>query len=84
MRNCWGRGTLKIIAACKEAGLVEPLIEETNGGIAVTLFNREFGKASEDLRNKFGGNSEEIRRKFGGNSEEIRRKFGRNSEETWK
>lgn len=57
--DTWGRGTLKIIAACKEAGLVEPLIEETNGGIAVTLFNREFGKASEDLRNKFGRNSEE-------------------------
>jgi ATP-dependent DNA helicase RecG len=67
--DTWGRGTLKIIAACKEAGLVEPLIEETNGGIAVTLFNREFGKASEDLRNKFGISLEEIRKKFGRNVE---------------
>lgn len=75
--DTWGRGTLKIIAACEEAGLAEPLIEETNGGIAVTLFNREFGKASEDLREKFGRNSEEIRDEFGKNSERIRKEFGK-------
>lgn len=63
--DTWGRGTLKIIEACKEAGLAEPLIEETNGGIAVTLYNREFGKPSEEIRKKFGRNSEEIRKKCG-------------------
>lgn len=75
--DAWGRGTLKIIAACEEAGLAEPLIEETNGGIAVTLFNQEFGKASVDLRDKFGVSSEEIRNEFGKNSERIRKEFGK-------
>jgi predicted HTH transcriptional regulator len=56
--DTWGRGTLKIIEACKEAGLAEPLIEEMNGGVAVTLFKKEFGKASEDVRKKFGRNVE--------------------------
>ena len=75
--DTWGRGTLKIIAACEEAGLAEPLIEETNGGIAVTLFNREFGKASGDLRETFGISSEEVRDEFGMNSERIRKEFGK-------
>jgi ATP-dependent DNA helicase RecG len=69
--DTWGRGTLKIIEACKEAGLAEPLIEETNGGIAVTLFNRGFGKPSEDLRNKFRTNSEQIIKRFGSIAERI-------------
>jgi len=34
----WGRGTLKIIAECKAAGLPEPEITEMTGGIAVVLF----------------------------------------------
>ena len=63
--DTWGRGTLKIIEACKEAGLPEPQLEETNGGIAVTLFNREFGTDSEQIRNKFGKNSERVRNKNG-------------------
>jgi ATP-dependent DNA helicase RecG len=63
--DTWGRGTLKIIEACKEAGLAEPLIEETNGGISVTLFQKEFGKPSEEIRNEFGKNSERIRKEFG-------------------
>jgi ATP-dependent DNA helicase RecG len=63
--DTWGRGTLKVIQACKEAGLAEPQIEETNGGISVTLFQKEFGKHSEDVRNKFGISSEQLRSKFG-------------------
>lgn len=35
----WGRGTLKILTVCKEAGLPEPLFEEKDGGLIVTLFN---------------------------------------------
>lgn len=35
----WGRGTLKILTACKESGLPEPLFEEKDGGLIVTLFN---------------------------------------------
>jgi len=36
--DAWGRGTLKIINACKEAGMPEPEIIEKNGGISMTLF----------------------------------------------
>jgi ATP-dependent DNA helicase RecG len=38
--DTWGRGTLKIIKACKEAGLPEPEIKEMNGGIEVTIYNK--------------------------------------------
>lgn len=34
----WGRGTLKIINTCHEAGLPEPEIIEKDGGIEVTIF----------------------------------------------
>ncbi len=37
--DTWGRGTLKIIEACKEAGLPEPEIKEKNGGVEVTIFS---------------------------------------------
>jgi len=36
--DTWGRGTLKIINACKEAGLPDPEIKEMNGGVEVTIF----------------------------------------------
>ncbi len=36
--DSWGRGTLKIFDACKEAGLPEPEIKEFQGGFFVTLF----------------------------------------------
>jgi ATP-dependent DNA helicase RecG len=39
--DTWGRGTLKIINSCKEAGLPDPEIKETNGGIEITLFNNQ-------------------------------------------
>ncbi len=35
--EAWGRGTLKIINECKKAGLPEPKIERTSGGISVTI-----------------------------------------------
>ena len=76
----WGRGTLKIIEACKDAGLAEPLIEETNGGISVTLFQKEFGTSSEQVRNKFGTNSEQIRNKFGVQVEETFKVIAENPE----
>lgn len=63
--DTWGRGTLKIINACKEAGLTEPMLEETNGGIAITLFKKADGKNSETIRKEFGSNSERIREEFG-------------------
>ena len=39
--DTWGRGTLKIINACKEAGLPEPETKEMNGGVEVTIFLSE-------------------------------------------
>lgn len=36
--DTWGRGTLKIFAACREAGLPEPDISEEFGGVSVTIF----------------------------------------------
>lgn len=39
--DAWGRGTLKIINTCKDAGLPEPEINEQDGGIIVTLFNKK-------------------------------------------
>jgi ATP-dependent DNA helicase RecG len=36
--DIWGRGTLKIYNSCKEAGLPEPHIAETEGGVKVVLY----------------------------------------------
>ena len=36
--DAWGRGTLKILSACKEAELPEPEIIEKEGGVQVTIF----------------------------------------------
>ena len=51
----WGRGTIKIIEECENAGLLEPKIEELTGGVAITLFknrtNPEF-LASLDLNER--------------------------------
>jgi len=62
--DTWGRGTLKIINACKEAGLPDPEIKETNGGIEITLF-RSTLKNSENGRKEFGKSSERVRKEFG-------------------
>lgn len=40
--DAWGSGTLKIISACKEAGLPDPEIVEQDGGLLVTLFQNKF------------------------------------------
>ena len=39
--DAWGRGIQKILDACKDQGLPEPLFEESSGGILVTLFNAQ-------------------------------------------
>ena len=43
--DAWGRGIEKIINACKEEGLPEPLFEENSGGMLVTLFNNKLPAA---------------------------------------
>lgn len=70
--DTWGRGTLKILDACKKAGLPEPDIKETNGGIAVTLYMKKDDITSGEIRNDFGMISERIRNDFG---KEIARAF---------
>ena len=42
--EAWGRGTIKIINECKKAGLPEPIIEYSSGGISVTIFKDIFSK----------------------------------------
>ena len=56
--DTWGRGTLKIINSCKEAGLPVPEIKEMNGGVAVTLFAGQKPILSEGQGDKFGMISE--------------------------
>ncbi len=36
--DSWGRGTIKIIDACKEAKLPDPQMSEEDGGFLVTVF----------------------------------------------
>jgi ATP-dependent DNA helicase RecG len=40
--DTWGRGTIRIIETCKEAGLPEPELIERDGGFLVTLFKNRF------------------------------------------
>jgi ATP-dependent DNA helicase RecG len=39
--DAWGRGIQKILDACKDQGLPEPVFEENSGGMLVTLFNAQ-------------------------------------------
>lgn len=57
--DSWGRGIEKIIDACKQAGLPEPVIVERTGGLAVELMK---SRVSEKLGNRLGnqlGNTKE-------------------------
>ena len=40
--DAWGRGTLKIINACRDAELPEPLIIEQDGGFLVEIFKNRY------------------------------------------
>ncbi len=56
--DSWGRGTLKIINACREAELPEPLIAERFGGFLVEIFKNRF--TPEQLK-KAGLNERQIK-----------------------
>jgi ATP-dependent DNA helicase RecG len=56
--DAWGRGTISIIDACKEAGLPEPELIEEDGGFMVTLFKDRF---SEEELLKSGLNERQIK-----------------------
>jgi len=79
--DSWGRGTIKIIEACKEARLPEPVLKEEQGGFLSKIF-----KGTEKVRRKFGEGTEKtkdpltaLRDKYGINVEKIRDKCGRNN-----
>lgn len=56
--DSWGRGTLKIIHACKAAELPEPEITELDGGILVTIYLDRFTK--DELIN-LGANERQVK-----------------------
>ena len=56
--DAWGRGTISIIDACKEAGLPEPELIEEDGGFMVTLFKNRF---SEEELQKLGLNDRQMK-----------------------
>ncbi len=56
--DSWGRGTLKIINACREAELPEPQIVEQDGGLLVTLFKNRY---TEEHLKKLGLNERQIK-----------------------
>lgn len=56
--DAWGRGILKMINACKQAGLSEPEIKEQDGGLLVTLFKDRY---SEEQLSKLGLNDRQIK-----------------------
>ncbi len=56
--DLWGRGTIKIIEACREAGLPEPVLKEEQGGFLSKIFKDRF---TEDQLKKIGLNERQIR-----------------------
>ena len=55
--DTWGRGTIRIIDTCKEAGLPEPELIERDGGFLVTLFKNNF---TEEQLKKIGLNERQV------------------------
>ena len=55
--DSWGRGTIKIIEACKDAGLPEPVLKEEQGGFLSKIFKDRF---TEDQLKKSGLNVRQI------------------------
>jgi ATP-dependent DNA helicase RecG len=56
--DAWGRGTIKIIEACQEADLPEPVLKEEQGGFLSILFKDRF---TEDQLKKMGLNLRQIK-----------------------
>ncbi len=56
--DAWGRGTIKIIEACKENGFPEPVLKEEQGGFLSKIYKDRF---SEDLLKKIGLNERQMK-----------------------
>ncbi|MDD5483110.1 MAG: ATP-binding protein [Kiritimatiellae bacterium] len=54
MIEAWGRGTTKIVDACKKAGLPEPEFREEFGGLSVTFFKPKVEEMPEKTRVETG------------------------------
>ncbi|HLX92457.1 MAG TPA: ATP-binding protein [Puia sp.] len=54
----WGRGILKMVEACKTAGLPEPEIKEESGGVWVTFFKDIY---TQDFLTKLNLNERQIK-----------------------
>lgn len=59
--DAWGRGTLKIINSCNDAGLPEPEFIGIDGGVLVTIFKDTY---TEDQLKKLGLNERQIKAVF--------------------
>jgi ATP-dependent DNA helicase RecG len=55
--DSWGRGTIKIIESCKNAGLPEPILKEEQGGFLSMIFKDRF---TEEQLKKAGLNVRQI------------------------
>ncbi|GHT34917.1 hypothetical protein AGMMS49574_23240 [Bacteroidia bacterium] len=55
--DTWGRGTIRIIDTCKEAGLPDPELTERDGGFLVTLFKNNL---TEEQLKKLGLNERQV------------------------
>jgi len=56
--DAWGRGTIKIIDTCKEAGLPEPEMLELDGGFSITLFKNSL---TQEQLIKMGLNDRQVK-----------------------
>jgi len=56
--DAWGRGTIKIIEACQEANLPEPVLKEEQGGFVSKIFKDRF---TEEHMQKMGLNERQIK-----------------------
>jgi len=55
--DSWGRGTIKIIEACREANLPEPVLKEEQGGFLSKIYKDRF---TEEQLKKLGLNERQI------------------------
>ena len=75
--DAWGRGTIKIIEACKEADLSEPVLKEEQGGFLSKIFR---GKPTENQLPELEEKEDALtafRRNYGEITEKLRRKCTR-------
>ena len=76
--DSWGRGTIKIIESCQEAGLPEPVLKEEQGGFLSKLFKTQSTELQLPELGKKQTALSVFRKYYGRNTGEIREKCRRN------